>query len=342
MNKQTNLFDYRATVTAADGYPFEVIRGSFGPAAVPYGYTNHSWGSGGKIVAVGDQMKPLPDTLRLSYYSYTEDCFYYLKTPLPVERLQELLASHFPNRRDKRKEMTYSSFTVSIAPCGLIGVWLKGSAGFIEIGQFRAQKEDWDFEKVFSTWSWSREKSYKSEFDDMYSFIQKEITEKRLSSAYWESLSKKYRWKLIFNMPEFALYDYGLDLINIERRPADSNGNWLTEINEKAIPNELLLWIKQDKNKLRYWVVVELVEPYDPKDKEEEKQVVREMNRCRKLISFFDNFYAEVGDAEVSLVVEFDENMKSAKLKLKTAEKEAEVPDCKVRMYCSDEYNIDD
>jgi hypothetical protein len=67
------------------------------------------------------------------------------------------------------------------------------------------------------------------------------------------------------------------------------------------------------------------------------------MTRTRELMDLFDRFYAGAGEEEVSLLVEFDKSMQSAKLKLKTATREQEIEGCYLRgIFDSDSYDLDD
>jgi hypothetical protein len=229
--------------------------------------------------------------------------------------------------------LRYYSFLLSIAPCGYVDVWIQGDAGFLEILHFRAKEVNWDFKEVFPTWARDREKTVKAWYDDSYPFVQKAIREKRLSSEYWENLSKKYRWKLTLNDPDMQLYDYSLDLINKERRPYDANGNWLTDPDAKAIPEELILRIKPaDPSKPQYKLIIRLKAREDDKyttKQAYEQELLRIMNRNKELMQLFDTFYAEAGNEAVELQVELKEtngDITSAKLKLKTADKEVYLP----------------
>jgi len=209
--------------------------------------------------------------------------------------MYRLLTTEYKDRSGK--VLNYYSFEVGVAPCGLVSVWINGSAGELEICQFRAQEAELDFPREYKYISGieiSREENLQFR-KNMYSFIQKEIAEKRVSSEYWERLTKKYKWKLTFKDPGFEVYDYQINLINVELRYMASNGNWLTELNEKAIPEELSFYIKHDRDPLKYQVWIEVVKPWDSNNKDDEGQTVAQMNRKRELMRIFDQFYAEAG-----------------------------------------------
>ena len=343
MNKKDKLYEYNVGPSAARGYVAQIISGSYlGNAIIPSsGAMRASWGMSSVVVVAGDGKYPVPDTISIYFYSYVEDQFYQAVRPLPKDYLTELLEASYPDT--KNRTLSYYDFTVSVAPCGWVSVWLGGSAGSLEICSFRAEKIELDYEKVFPQRNVSREEARQIFFKGMFSFIQKEITENKVSSEYWENLSKKYKWKLSVNDPEFEVYDYMVNMINIERRYYASNGNWLTDLNEKSIPVKIVFYLKHDKDPLRYKVRLILAESWDPEDNDKEKQTIRQMSRNRELMKIFEDFYAEAGDEEVNLFVEFDNAMQSAQVKLKTATKERIIEGCRIEgIFDSDRYMIDD
>lgn len=79
---QTEKFELSAGPCAADGYPATILEGRFinslgSGFPVPYGHTlDGNWGRSGIGWAVGEEMQPVPDSLELRWFSYTEDKFY--------------------------------------------------------------------------------------------------------------------------------------------------------------------------------------------------------------------------------------------------------------------------
>ena len=341
---ETKKIRYSATPSAPDGYESLILSGSYvGGAIIPTLPVRSTWGMGGAAWAVGEDKHIAPDTVYIRYYSLADDKFYVANHPLGREEMYRLLTTEYKDRNGEI--LRYFTFTVSVAPCGLVGVWIAGDAGHLEICRFRAQEAELDFPKEFEYISGidvSREKFLKHR-ESLYSFVRKEIAENQISSEYQERLMKKYPWKLTFNDPGFEVYHYNIELINTEYRKAASNGNWLTELNEKAIPKEMVFYIKHDKDPVRYKVWIEVVKPWDQNNEDDEKQSLDRMNRNKELMNIFERFYAEAGNEEVSLQVEFDNSMKSATLRLKTATKELEIKGCNVYgIFDSDRYNLDD
>jgi hypothetical protein len=188
---KTKKIQYSASPSAADGYDATVLIGSsVGDAIIPYLPVSNSWGRGSKVWAVGEDTHIAPDTVYIRYYSLVDDKFYVAKQPLDQQEMYRLLTTKYKDR--KGEKLSYTSFEVSVAPCGLVGVWISGSAGRLEISQFRAQEADLDFDEEHKyVYGVRGERSRElEERKNLYSFIQKEIVENRISSVYWERLSK--------------------------------------------------------------------------------------------------------------------------------------------------------
>jgi hypothetical protein len=342
-NYKTKKVECYAVASAAKGYTCVFLSGSsVGDVPVPTLRVDGSWGSGSSSWVIGDGFHIAPDALYIKYYSLVDDKFYQGIHPLDQQELYRLLTTEY--KTPHGEILRYRSFTVSVAPCGLVCLWIKGSAGSLEVCQFRAQEVELDFTKeykIITGINVTREDNL-TDREHLYSFIQKEIAENRVSSVYWERLSKKYKWKLEVNDPGFEIYDYDMDLINEERYSLAPSGNWLGELNDKAIPKEFTILLKHDKDPLRYQVNLYIVKKWDQHDPDKEKQVLAQMNRNRELMDLFDRFYAEAGDEEVSLLVEFNDSMTAAKLKLKTAAKEQEIEGCHLfGIFDSDNYDVD-
>lgn len=343
-DNQRKKVAYNAKVSAARGYPCEVLAGSsIGGAMIPYGsYLEASWGRASGSWAIGDGEQAIPDSIYIYYYSYVDDMFYKGVHALPHDTLEQMLGNPYIERLGR--EVHYDSFTVSLAPCGWVCVWLHGLSGWKEICSFRAEAVDWDYQKAFPRYG-DREEWRQICINSMYSFVQQEIEDNRISSKYWERLNHKYKWRLSFDDPHFQVYMYSINLINVERFLHLSSGiSWLTDQVEKAIPSDLFFNIKHSRDPIRYKVWIDLVEPWDaeaPRN-EDEKQTLQEMTRKRELMDLFEKFYAEAGDEDVELRVTFDDSMQSAQIKLRTNTKEQIIEGCKiVGIFDSDHYNID-
>lgn len=334
-------YDYRTKFSTADGYPCKVANGSFLGGSIMWGGGSQTWGESHKVMAVGPELKSLPRKIRLFYFANRENQFYLLEDSLPSEQIKTLLEVRY---QGSRGELTYDSFTVSIAPKGYVAVWLGGGAGNILIATYRAKPVEADFEQVFSNLSVDRKESNEISYQYAYSFVRKEMDAGEFSSQYWEDLDKRYPWKICFNDPRFQVYDYAAFLVNMERYWFESNESWLTTMSGKSIPRKLSIFLKHTMDPIRYYVELDLVEPWDSEllSDDDEERALYKMAERKELLRFFDQFYMEAGDEEVCFYIEFDDAMESAKIKLKSASLEYEIPGAKVdRIRDSERYNID-
>ena len=94
--RMNNTFDWLATECAPKAYPTYLVKGDLIYAAGDSLYVPdhrdvyNGWGVSGSTHVVGDQFKPLPVQLELTWFSYTEDKFYTGKFELPANKLLEL------------------------------------------------------------------------------------------------------------------------------------------------------------------------------------------------------------------------------------------------------------
>lgn len=337
-------YDYSIKVTSADGYDCRISWADcyLGTAPVPFS-TGGSWGGGGggAIVASGPELKPLPDTIRLTYYSLPENQFYRLVAPLPQEKIRPLLEGRYKQLDSYYDDATYQTFVIGIAPCGFVSLWLGGDAGKILIDTFHGEKIEGDYRLAFPTHNWSREEAFKNYSEDLYPFIQREMRQDSISSAYWESLNQSYTWKLAFNDSRFSLYDYDIYLLNSENRLYITDRNWPVTESDKYIPAELILYLKHELDPVKYKVIIKLRDQYVeyPKGIDKGTTLLNHMNKSRSLLWFFEAFYRKTGGRDVSIYVDFDDSMKSLRLKLKADGYEEEFPAYEFEIYDSETYD---
>ncbi len=124
-------FDWLATESAPQHYPMEIIQGTFiyhgeneQGLYVPSGGTISSgWGHGISNHIVGEKLKPLPDRLKIIYFSYAEKQFYKGEFDLPYEKILTLFREGM--EKDSRHP-DYTKIMVGVAPGGTVVVWVAG------------------------------------------------------------------------------------------------------------------------------------------------------------------------------------------------------------------------
>ncbi len=137
MSNTDTKFDWLATESAPLHYPMKIIQGTFiyhGEAEaglyVPSGGTiSTTWGQGISNHIVGEKLKPLPDRLKIIFFSLAEKQFYEGEFGLPYDKILALFRDGlenptvFPNGKTLP---VYNRIVVGVAPGGVVAVWVKG------------------------------------------------------------------------------------------------------------------------------------------------------------------------------------------------------------------------
>lgn len=129
MSKNQTKFDWYATESGPKLYPMEIIQGTFFYQGqneglyIPDGGTlSAGWGTRVSHHVVGPDEKPLPDRVKIVFYSYAEKQFYKGEFPLPYEKILAAFREH--NLDPERPH--FNSIQIGIAPGGVVAVWLDG------------------------------------------------------------------------------------------------------------------------------------------------------------------------------------------------------------------------
>lgn len=166
---------------------------------------NGPWGAAGSSYAVGDGFEPIPDRLKVGFYSDAEDAFFEGEFPLPYDKLVEMFSApsedpflkgkSFPDTQSGKdlKYMKYDALNVGISLGGLVVVWISGNGIQTEIGKFYAKETPKKWEDVFDNGSRQDTKEYniKSVFSEK---VKKEIATNSLPKKLWETYFEKKEW----------------------------------------------------------------------------------------------------------------------------------------------------
>ncbi len=200
----TTKFEWDATESAPKHYPMEIIQGDFiyhgekeRGVYVPSGGTLDSgWGDPISSHTVGDQYKPLPDRLKITFFSYAEKQFYKGEFELPYEEMIAMFRQSVEDNKDK----PYPVFRimVGIAPGGAVAVWVITLDYYKEVFFGQAEKIDLDPSRAFRL-------PFKDEVDAdkyMQDGLVEALTPEELESIgkdgipfdLWSRYRNLYRW----------------------------------------------------------------------------------------------------------------------------------------------------
>ncbi len=153
--RELTEFNWLATESAPADYPMQIMRGgSFryhgaenDGLYIPSGGTLYQgWGNAISTHAVGPALKPLPDKLDITFYSYLEDVFYQGSFDLPYAKILSLFREGVAVDANSP---VYNRVMVGIAPGGTVAVWVSGKKT-VEVFFGKAHKADLSWGKVMN------------------------------------------------------------------------------------------------------------------------------------------------------------------------------------------------
>ncbi len=183
--------------------------------------TGGGWGNGSQNTSLSGQYS-LPKGFKVRWYSVVEDQFWEGDFDFPRELLSVLFNDGFLDIDNGNQRESYSSFTINVAPGGLVSVWLEGGSQTVQLGVYQAHKiaMDWDaFTKFSLEYNIDRADYRALVLGDLADnhIVKQEIKAGKvpIDSAPWRGLQKKYDWRFNINLP-FKLIDYRTWYANAE------------------------------------------------------------------------------------------------------------------------------
>ncbi|MCP4464074.1 MAG: DUF2931 family protein [Planctomycetaceae bacterium] len=185
----------------------EIVSGSLfyhdgsGSLYVPNRVALHNgWGKGRSSHVVGDDLKPLPNRLSITFFSYTEDQFYRGKFDLPYDKILELFQTGFysPNEGG---QITYDVIVVGVAPGGVVAVWLWGINRRTEVFFGEAEKVEGDWKRIINNPDITREEFIRSEIEEILKTPEAvaELKKNGVPFGRWHRYHQRYHWQPRFN-----------------------------------------------------------------------------------------------------------------------------------------------
>jgi len=194
-------FDWLPTECAHRRYPMTLISGNltlkdgsslYVPAKA---VIDNGWGELGSAHIVGKTMKALPVKLTASWFSFTEDKFYFGEFLLPYESILSFFKSIRSNSSDTDIESNW--IVVGFGPDGAVSVWASAIGIQVEIGNYKASEVVRDWKSVLDNDQVSR-----ADFIDQVLHISLKPQELRAFKEHGvppgisDYYSKQYWWKL--------------------------------------------------------------------------------------------------------------------------------------------------
>lgn len=152
--RNSEKYEWEPAISNPEGYPVRVVEGRFFIESwsrnnafpdIDNKFYDSRWGIGRSTFMSSDQGRlVMPDSLRLTWYSVVEDCYYKLHVALDKEKISNLFKKGFEAKNHNGVfHQTYDEIIVGLAPGGATALWVGGNWGnAVEVSFYQAQKID--------------------------------------------------------------------------------------------------------------------------------------------------------------------------------------------------------
>ncbi|HET9053718.1 MAG TPA: DUF2931 family protein, partial [Cyclobacteriaceae bacterium] len=201
-------FEYLASESAPKGFPMKIVDGYLlfpndsGSLYIPYGKTiDPGWGEPVSTHVVGEDFKPLPDGLRVLYFSYLEDAFYAGEFDLPYDEILRLFSEGYYDYF-QNEHITYGRIVTGVAPGGLINVWLRGIGGRqVLVFTGKTEKVEVPWTRIIDNPDISRSDFIKMVLEEAIGKETMEhIRKEGIPFKRWETYNKRHQWQPVLQI----------------------------------------------------------------------------------------------------------------------------------------------
>lgn len=253
--KEMEKYEWRPTACAPKYNPMQIHNGRLiyenGESIyIPKGHTLHQgWGKIGPTHVVGDDLKPIPVKLEITWVSYREKKFYKGIFDLPSEKINKLFREGYINRLGKKD--TYSRINVGLAPKGVIVLWLMGNGWSKEIARFQASETDLTIQEFAPAAIITMEEYLNSVLeDDFNEEVKAKMNPDNIPFGKWDNYRTRYNWKPVIKFTtEGILEEIRMTFYNGESQYTVGSNKTLNQFNEYAVPDHIRMeWIDKNSN----------------------------------------------------------------------------------------------
>jgi len=158
---------------------------------------NGPWGSGVSSHSIGANLKSLPNKLKITFFSYTENQFYHGEFDLPYDAILKLFQEEYYGYMVNNQER-YDRITVGMLPGGGVAVWVNGNGRNKEVFFGQAEKADIDWSRL-TTSDMSQVEYIQLVVEDVLKKEEMDAIKKHgIPFDKWSNYRTRYRWKPLF------------------------------------------------------------------------------------------------------------------------------------------------
>lgn len=211
MSAEQTRFDWKASESAPVNFPMQIINGTLGYRGDPNkaglyvpsgGVISHGWGLMRSSHNTGAALKPLPDKLDITFFSYLEDQFYRGQFDLPYDTILRLFQQAEAGEKRKAGNGTEIPndymIIVGVAPGGTVAVWMRNQ-GTKELFFGKAEKVEIDFTKAIDFPAAKRAEFVRKIIEsEMTPEVLAAIRQTGIPFQKWANYRTRYNWAPTF------------------------------------------------------------------------------------------------------------------------------------------------
>ncbi len=247
-------FEWLPTESAPKLYPMEIYNGHLffengNSIYVPCsGMAYDGWGNIGSTHVVGDDFKPVPVRLEVTWASFVENKFYTGNWALPKEKMTKLFKEGVVNYNTKKRSR-YSRIIVGLAPGGVAVVWMYGEGNQVEIGRYQAKETQVAMKDFVPNNPKISQEEYMDLSKELPEAIENIKQKGGIEFGLWDTYRKKYNWRTNIDIPNYTFEKIAIEMFNGERETLFDEPLLKNEFKERAIPDYLSFIITNPKGK---------------------------------------------------------------------------------------------
>ncbi|MDH7446808.1 DUF2931 family protein [Aquimarina sp. 2201CG14-23] len=316
--KEMTKYEWRPTASAPKFNPMQIHKGRLiyenGESIyIPSGHTLHQgWGKIGPTHVVGEDLKPIPVQLEITWISYLEKKFYKGTFNIPSEKINQLFNDGYVNRFGKKE--TFGRINIGLAPKGIVVLWAMGGGWSKEIARFQASETEVSIKEFAPGAIITMEEFIESVLEEDFSEeVKAKMNPDSISFGKWDDYRQKFQWKPSIEFyQKGALKELQISFYNGESIHTIGSNKILSKFQDYAVPDHIRLdWMDENNNEFGSKIYFE----------EDEIQTV------------FQTFYKNLNQKTGELVFKIDKYNSNITIALQNESEKIDIAKARIKVY---------
>lgn len=318
IKNEMKKFEWRPTESAPKKYPIEIYQGIIGCEdgsfiKIPSGgrTVHNGWGETGSTYVVGEDFKSVPQNLKLSWLSFTENTFYTGDFELPADDIKAYFEKGYTDHLGEHE--TYSNLIIGMAPGGSVSVWLFGADKSVEVGHYKAAKTEISMKDFNPSGIQDRNEYVASTIAYLSEDIKQHLKEEGFQKEKWDVYRQKFSWKFNFKFKDSGTpSEIRTKFFDGSHFYLQTENPEIRDYNLMSLPKEIgYKWYDKDKNK--YGADIAFNE--------------------EEIFKSFNSIFKNPENRTIDLIIEVDADTEHIRISLKSKNETIGIENTQVKIY---------